>query len=843
MVKFFPARQEIANMTPPPTEGEQFLLDFLAEYLDGLGGEFEVFFQAHWDGKFPDVVVMRKNHGILIIEVKDWNLNSYQLEEDARTWTLKNNGSHLKSPIAQAKYYKDLFYNTYSRTLAEENLRNGAMYSLVQSAVFFYGSTDAQVKNFFGFSAETGDRSLKYKHILLLTREQLERGALKKFFELKFLFGDAESKFFNDDIYSELCRVLKPSTHSLSKIFFPEILSRRQRDLSQSRPDYRQQLKGPAGSGKTTVLAFRAVDAYIKTREPVLILTFNITLCNYIHDCISLAFDAVAPNMDESKGDAMKNFVLYHYHGFIADYCNKHNITLEPQLDKDGAPVCDEDGKQLSIYELGEDETPQKYQTIFVDETQDYQRGWMETILRLLKPKGELIFFGDRDQDLYKQGQFDRGVNVPGVVGRPLELTGTYRLRSKILELARAFQVKFFKGSQGNELESPPVSESLFGEFAGDATAISYKYFDAFDVNAVVEIFERVIKENSIANDDVCILSQVLRNVRPVDKALRDKHYKTTTTFEKEEDWQEYHDTDENWRIKSIRQAAKCGFWMESGKIKLATIQSYKGWGIHTEILIIGNDFRNVSDDEKFLNAEMVYTGITRAKKNLVVINIGDKQYDEFFRTETERLSAEPMLTEAEKTALAKQKFNAAGKLFKSGDYSGAIKFLTEAVKLNLNYANAYYNRGLAYTALKQYEQAIQDYDKAIRLNPDLNEVYSNRGNAYQHLQQYERAIQDYTKCIELKPNDVKAYCNRGNIRFNLKQYAQAIQDFDKAVSIKPNEVLFYNNRGIVYKNWGLYACAVQDFGKVLELKPDDVDAYKMLEKCVNALGENRNAN
>ncbi len=138
MVKFFPELKDIAQMKPQPTEGEQFLLNFLEKYLGGLNGEFEVFFQAHWDGGFPDFVIMRKNHGVLIIEVKDWNLDSYELE-DEWTWHLKFNDSRLKSPIAQVKYYKDLFYNTYSRTLAEENLHDKNMYSLIQTAVFFYG--------------------------------------------------------------------------------------------------------------------------------------------------------------------------------------------------------------------------------------------------------------------------------------------------------------------------------------------------------------------------------------------------------------------------------------------------------------------------------------------------------------------------------------------------------------------------------------------------------------------------------------------------------------------------------------------------------------------------------
>ena len=47
MVKFFPELKDIAQMKPQPTEGEQFLLNFLEKYLGGLNGEFEVFFQAH----------------------------------------------------------------------------------------------------------------------------------------------------------------------------------------------------------------------------------------------------------------------------------------------------------------------------------------------------------------------------------------------------------------------------------------------------------------------------------------------------------------------------------------------------------------------------------------------------------------------------------------------------------------------------------------------------------------------------------------------------------------------------------------------------------------------------
>ena len=64
------------------------------------------------------------------------------------------------------------------------------------------------------------------------------------------------------------------------------------------------------------------------------------------------------------------------------------------------------------------------------------------------------------------------------------------------------------------------------------------------------------------------------------------------------------------------------------------------------------------------------------------------------------------------------------------GDYKGAITDYTQAIRLNPDYADAYYNRGNAKSKLGQHFAAIADYDIAIRLNPDDAGAYYNRGNA-----------------------------------------------------------------------------------------------------------------
>ena len=55
----------------------------------------------------------------------------------------------------------------------------------------------------------------------------------------------------------------------------------------------------------------------------------------------------------------------------------------------------------------------------------------------------------------------------------------------------------------------------------------------------------------------------------------------------------------------------------------------------------------------------------------------------------------------------------------------------SDAIELNPNDAEAYNNRGVAYSNKGDYDRAIADYTKAIELNPDYVEAYSNRGGAY----------------------------------------------------------------------------------------------------------------
>jgi tetratricopeptide (TPR) repeat protein len=95
-----------------------------------------------------------------------------------------------------------------------------------------------------------------------------------------------------------------------------------------------------------------------------------------------------------------------------------------------------------------------------------------------------------------------------------------------------------------------------------------------------------------------------------------------------------------------------------------------------------------------------------------------------------------------------------------------AIEYLTEAIRLQPDFANAYGARGNAYANQSQYQLALEDYDKAILLKPDKAVFFNNRGNVYKDLNKYQLAIEDYNQAIRLKPDNAEAYHNRGNAYF-----------------------------------------------------------------------------
>jgi superfamily I DNA/RNA helicase len=81
--------------------------------------------------------------------------------------------------------------------------------------------------------------------------------------------------------------------------------------------------------------------------------------------------------------------------------------------------------------------------------------------------------------------------------------------------------------------------------------------------------------------------------------------------------------------LEKIRKNKKWNFWMNSGNIKFSTIHSFKGWEVDSLFLIIEKEF----EDNSFTTDELIYTAITRCRRNLFILDLDQSRYLKFFKS------------------------------------------------------------------------------------------------------------------------------------------------------------------------------------------------------------------
>jgi hypothetical protein len=603
MAIFFPTLEQIDLLKVKPTDGERKLLHFLNSTLNDT---YEVYFQPYLNGDNPDIIILRENSGVMIVEVKDWDLDSYQLSPN-RHWQLKNVNNPIgkkqivKSPIQQVFEYKENLYNLHIDTLLEKRIINPKFLSIVTCAVYFHNASKNQIDKFLTDGNEDKKSYLKFlSHFEILGYDSLTKDNFQKIISKRWL--DKKSFLFDEELYKSFKRYLKPPTHSIEQGKAITYTDEQQR-IIESKAGIQQKIKGVAGSGKTLALAKRAVNAHLRHKSEVLILTFNISLRNYIHDRIS----EVRENFE------WKYFTILHYHQFIKAHNNNVNYVKI-----DDNETVNPDGKT--------------FQTIIIDEVQDYQKEWISNVKKFLAKDGEFVVYGDEKQNIYQRA-LEEKKPYTSIGGRWNILKKSFRITTDIANLATQFQRTFF--SEKYDYDEIIVQRSLF-----DTSLIKYHYLDSADIPAIINIYNSIITVTSTHDNDVCFLSSRVEILRLIDKDIREKlHKKTNTMFETLEVYEKLKayftkdgKTDEEKlkkELEVVRRNKKFNFWMNSGTTKLSTIHSFKGWEIPTLFLLIENE----SDYEnEFTTDELIYTAITRCRQNLIIINIGNNRYDGFFK-------------------------------------------------------------------------------------------------------------------------------------------------------------------------------------------------------------------
>jgi tetratricopeptide (TPR) repeat protein len=158
-----------------------------------------------------------------------------------------------------------------------------------------------------------------------------------------------------------------------------------------------------------------------------------------------------------------------------------------------------------------------------------------------------------------------------------------------------------------------------------------------------------------------------------------------------------------------------------------------------------------------------------------------------------------------------------------------ALAEFNAAIRLNPQYANAYFSRAYLQEQLRNYPQALSDYNQAIAIDPKFTSAYCNRGLLkVERFNDVPGALADYDQTIAINPTYSDAFNNRGLLKADkLNKPQEALADYNQAISLSPKSATTYYNRGLLKDDkLNDVQGALADYNQAIALFPSYAKAY-----------------
>lgn len=590
-----PPLDELHKLRQPMTEGERRVLNF---FLKTLPPSWEIYVQPHLNGLRPDFVLLHPERGIAVYEVKDWNLGSidYFVREPR-----KNGGPELMghkdgqvfskekdNPVRKIALYKDEIYSLYCPRLPA---RTG-LGSIIAGIIFPFALTveaEALLKSLRDFYEQT-----KYPKLYPVIGSDVLADATERSLRNKVLStAHQNDDRMSDEVANDLRHWLVEADAAIEQRQpLLRDLTPRQRELVTTRTatGYRR-VRGAAGSGKTLVLAGRAAHLAAEGKR-VLVITFNITLINYILD-FAVRF--------AQSGSARRSIVALNFHlwckrvacesGHMEDYDALWNGThtstevLEREL-PGKVPEWLRDVSQDYFFDA-----------ILVDEGQDLHLSWWVALRAALKPKGEALLCADRVQNIYGVTPWTEGdMNGAGFRGGWVTLKQSFRMSPALCDLSSRFVDAYLPHAEN--LRPEPTVETEF-EFK---TVLRWKQVDTDDAAYwCVEALEAMVagSEPPIAYADLtCIVANETVG-KQVIELLKARNIRCVHTF---------GDGNDEKEKRSDSRRRRFAFYKGDARVKVTTLHSFKGW--ESKALVVHIHSTKTTND-----LALAYVSLTRLKR------------------------------------------------------------------------------------------------------------------------------------------------------------------------------------------------------------------------------------
>lgn len=569
-----PPAHEHASLRQPLTPGERLVFEFFDRLL---AIEWEIYVQPFLNGVRPDFVLVNPAVGIAVYEIKDWDLDAMEYtpaagRDDAALRVNDGEQSFLKeSPLAQLRRYRKEIAGLYL-----PHLLTGDRIAAITGGVVFTRATTARARGLLE-PALTSVTDRQRPYLPIAGRDALDADDLEAVFPE---FARRSSKVMSEALAEELRRWLREPEHSVEQRT-PIALDRHQRPLAERRTasGYRR-IRGPAGSGKSAILARRA-NLLSQDGRDVLVVSFNHTLRTYLQDLVVrdgghrnavtwLGFHEWCKRTMRQAGRADEYDELA---GRIG--------SGEKAILKDELPSATLAAIRSGPTRDGID----RYDAILVDEGQDFRPSWWAALRAAVRDDGEMMLVADRAQDIYDTGRLwtDEAMVGAGFSGPWNELAVSYRMPPALTRLVASFRRQFMPDCEGEAPEASTQDQlpllRLRWRHVGAGT----------ELGAVLEEIDRVVDGGSYS--DIGVMTATTESAVAVVNALYDRGIDCIHTMSDDD---------------KVERQLKHYFFRGDSRVKVTPIHNFKGWEMPRCVIMLEDS-----------NAKIAYTALSR-------LSIGD---------------------------------------------------------------------------------------------------------------------------------------------------------------------------------------------------------------------------
>lgn len=136
-------------------------------------------------------------------------------------------------------------------------------------------------------------------------------------------------------------------------------------------------------------------------------------------------------------------------------------------------------------------------------------------------------------------------------------------------------------------------------------------------------------------------------------------------------------------------------------------------------------------------------------------------------------------------------------KLAQTGDFSGAIEQFQTALRLNANYADAWYHLGLAYDQARKTDEAMAGFVEALRLQPGYLEARYMLADCCRKRGDFAGELAVLAQVVAQAPQFAEAHYNYGLALKNHDKIEPAVQELRAAVRLSPGNSKYMLALGI----------------------------------------------